>query len=864
MAARSERLYDMLRTGNAAYASKHDVAGASSALHNPIEGGSANDGTLSGSSRHVQCEDCHNPHAATAAWDSGTATGGSATSLTDSAQNGHWRANQWAGYKVVIVGGPGAGQTQTITGNTTAGVLSVASWNAAAGQPASGSNYRITQVGLDSVSGATRDVWGVSVTPGSAYSVGSATFQDGGATVWSGATGSIVTTASSATTVTSITRNWASNEWVNYTMRVVTGANAGQTRTVTANDQTTLTISSAVTLAQGDLFVLYSNGETNTLYFRPSGDEAPSEPMPNAHQTADTFEGGTWIGRAMAPGASTVAYETKSQATGGGTAPTNWRMVTFTSPPIATAGSLPAAAWGINLYAGESAGQQNAYVRYRIYKWNANDTIGTEICARNNSGEITSQTTPGLFAFNAAGCGAVSFVAGDKVVVDLELQVNSTNSYTAYYWFGAGAASNVVMPGRLDFGRPDARTPVWTNAMVGGYVRNELDRNGRWYRITSFSQPVSGQAQFALGITPGYSSSGASPLSNTRMTDNATAPAAQWYMDQGTNYSINEATLARTSSATREYEICAKCHSPYAYGDSPPDVPSGDQAGGAVKQTNVTADFNSNQLGYHPIFAVGKNQPTGVAYTAWNANAAYTRVDNTGSAATFGLSNTFTTGWFKESLLKCSDCHTSDSGSDPLGPHASGKKWVLKGLDTSVSWVRRNATGTGWETITNADVPSGTTAEARNFCLNCHRWDVYGHKNLAGDAPAAVLSRVKHDVTANTNTYKAPYPRSDIVCNQCHGGDRIGGIHGSNRRRYPFRYDPSTDGSSTFSVAPQSHSGKRLLNGAYWFGVTRATTTTKVACWGKSGTDTVSLCKHSHYGDGGNLANYSYDDATDP
>ncbi len=866
MAARSERLYDMLRAGNTAYVSRHDVVGSDSSLHKPIEGSSAGDGSLSGANRHAECEDCHNPHAATPAWDAGTATGGTATSLTDTAQNGHWRANQWAGYRVVVTGGSGAGQGQAITGNTASGQLTVASWSAAAGQPGNGSTYRIDRTGLDSVSGATGEVWGVSVTPGSAYGVGSATFQDGGATVWSGASGGIVTTTNTGTAVTSDTRNWVTNEWMDYTMRMVTGTSAGQTRTVAANSRTQLSVAGGIAVVAGDLFVVYSTGATRTLYLKASAEESPSEPMPNAHAGADAFQGGTWIGRSLSPGAPAVSYETETQATGGGTAPTNWRMATFTSPAIATAGSLAAANWTFNLYVGESAGQQNAFVRYMVHRWNANDTLGTTICARANSSEIPVSATPAgaAFSFTCAGA-ALSFAVGDKVVVDLELQVNSTNTYTANYWFGAGAAANVVMPAPLDFGRPDPRTPTWTIGMVGGHIRNELDRNGRWYRITSFSQPDAGQAQYSLGITPSYSSSGASPLSDTRMTNSTAAPTAQWYMDYGTSYGIAVPTLTRTASATKEYEVCVKCHSPYAYGDSPPTVPSGHQDGGPVAQTNVVADFNNNQLGHHPIFAIGRNQPTAVTYAGWNTNAAYTRVDNTGSSASFGLSNTFTTGWYKESLVRCSDCHSSDSGSDPLGPHASGKKWVLNGLDTSVSWVRRNAAGTGWETITNASVPSGAAAEARNFCLNCHRWDVYGCKNLSGNAPAAVLSRVSHDVTANQNTYKAPYPASDIVCNQCHGGDRIGGIHGSNRGRYPYRYDPSTDTNSTITTGPpQSYSGKRLLNGAYWYGVTRATTSQAVACWGKGGTDTVSLCAHSHAGDSGHTANYSYDDTADP
>ncbi|MBI5527437.1 MAG: hypothetical protein HY897_13975, partial [Deltaproteobacteria bacterium] len=652
-------------------------------IHKPqnAEGLASGDGSLSGANRHVQCEDCHNPHAASISGDTGTATSAAATSLTDSTKDGKWLTDQWAGYKVVITSGTAAGQAQSITGNTTTGQLNVAAWSNPPGQPPNGSAYKVTMQGNNAVSGATEGVRGVTVTPGTNYSVGSATFIDGSTTVYSGASGGIVTTASTGTTVTSATRNWVTDQWNTYTFRVLTGASAGQTRTISANAQTTLTLNSAVTLAQGDVFNIYKSGA--------------------------------------------------------------------------------------------------------------------------------------------------------------------------------------------------ADSPVWTG--LTGNIRNELDRNGRWYRITAPCAAGLDANYFTCTITPAYDSydaGGATTLSSTRMTGNTTAPVMQWQMDHGALYQISAVSLAATAAATKEYEICLKCHSSWAYGDTPPNVPSGHQDGTPLAETNVALDYNSNQLGYHPVFAAGKNQPTAVTYAAWNSNAAFTRVDNTGNSANFGLSNTFTTGWFKESLMQCTDCHASDSASDPLGPHASGKRWMLKGLDTTVSWVRRNSAGTGWETFTNncvgdttppCDDTSKVAAEARNYCLNCHRWDVYGFKTLSGNAPASALSRVPHDVTGNSNSYKSPYPRSDIVCNQCHGGDRIGGIHGSSRRKYPYMYDPSTTISATFSTVPASYSGKRLLNGAYWFGVTRATTGTGVSCWGKAGTDTVSLCAKTHSGTTSSVAaNYSYDDAADP
>ena len=67
----------------------------------------------------------------------GTATGGTTTTLVDSGQS--WTANQYRGKRLVITGGGGAGQIATITGNTstalTVGAMAVA--------PNSSSTYRI-------------------------------------------------------------------------------------------------------------------------------------------------------------------------------------------------------------------------------------------------------------------------------------------------------------------------------------------------------------------------------------------------------------------------------------------------------------------------------------------------------------------------------------------------------------------------------------------------------------------------------------------------------------------------------------------------------------------------------------------------
>lgn len=71
--------------------------------------------------------------------DSGTATAGTATTLTDSTKV--WKVNQFAGYSVTIVGGTGKGEVALITSNT-ATTLTVPSWSIAT--PDTTSLYVIT------------------------------------------------------------------------------------------------------------------------------------------------------------------------------------------------------------------------------------------------------------------------------------------------------------------------------------------------------------------------------------------------------------------------------------------------------------------------------------------------------------------------------------------------------------------------------------------------------------------------------------------------------------------------------------------------------------------------------------------------
>lgn len=85
----------------------------------------------------------------------------------------------------------------------------------------------------------------------------------------------------------------------------------------------------------------------------------------------------------------------------------------------------------------------------------------------------------------------------------------------------------------------------------------------------------------------------------------------------------------------------------------------------------------------------------------------------------------------------------------------------------------------------------------------------------------------------------------------------MGGLHGSNARK-------GRDSSNNQEVGG-SYRGKRLLNGATWIGVTRASTSTEAQCWTKAAADTVNACTKGHSGQGGrSAANYNYESGADP
>ena len=175
------------------------------------------------------------------------------------------------------------------------------------------------------------------------------------------------------------------------------------------------------------------------------------------------------------------------------------------------------------------------------------------------------------------------------------------------------------------------------------------------------------------------------PRTNTITSTSALAGAsgvepAAWPAALGRSGSFPMASPAQTGysvspSAAREYQICLKCHASYAYGTSPPASPSGGS------QTDTAAEFNPNNLSYHPVIGAPHLRVAASNLVApWNSTTTTTR-------------------------MYCSDCHGNNettSATVPQGPHGSSNPYLLR---------FPNAT---WSTT------APTLSQATGFCYNCH------------------------------------------------------------------------------------------------------------------------------------------------
>lgn len=196
----------------------------------------------------------------------------------------------------------------------------------------------------------------------------------------------------------------------------------------------------------------------------------------------------------------------------------------------------------------------------------------------------------------------------------------------------------------------------------------------------------------------------------------------------------------------KEYEICFTCHSSWT------TQPAG--------QSNLAAEFNTQNPSFHPVEAAGKNL---------NINA-----------------NSFVNGWNGSKLTFCSDCHSSDTGV--RGPHGSQFRYLLKKAYTAS--------------------PAQRTMSSAEICFDCHNYDTYANNNASTTVKG--YSRFNPPNEGNGHTYHVGSRRYPCyTCHETHGSTtqpnlivtgRSPGLNSYTRTANGGSCAPSCHGSQSYTV----------------------------------------------------------------
>ena len=215
----------------------------------------------------------------------------------------------------------------------------------------------------------------------------------------------------------------------------------------------------------------------------------------------------------------------------------------------------------------------------------------------------------------------------------------------------------------------------------------------------------------------------------------------------------NASSTVYDTYVTREYQVCFKCHSNYAFDDSIPTYLPLGYSGGTLTGTNGLLYYSDIAMEFQAPSA-HKGTPASttdsgasLSYTANNYRSWHPVMDNTGRTNTLpGIANpnTLRSPWNGSNIdgpaaptlinavgnqtMYCSDCHGSSTnlvdGVVPVGgedgnswgPHGSNENFILKGT---------------WNTGTSHTIGSN------NLCFRCHDEKQYAE---ASAIPASSLN----------------------------------------------------------------------------------------------------------------------------
>jgi hypothetical protein len=486
------------------------------------------------------------------------------------------------------------------------------------------------------------------------------------------------------------------------------------------------------------------NYNTNTLFLRET---TPPTSVLGASASTDTFQSGLgteWKAREMlitqggAPiDGNRVRYP--------GTFPEQafWRIASFISPPVASTTSIPSGTWTLRLWAQEYRDDDNAYMRATIYVWTASNSKGTVILAPitypndTNPEELTPNPptfTPMLYNWDVTG-NAATLNVGDRIVLELEIESRDETCPStlmmcgaSYSWNGDGETldSKIIMPVSIPFlPRFGHKVSVYS----GIHKPSPIDETQTYISNNTHVECGDCHNVHAAGKTK--HSIGTNLVSDVLKGVSGAIPT----------YVSHSIPTYASGTATKEYEICFKCHSGantnalIAFESWNPQGPL---------KRDVAREFDPSNPSYHPVVAPSANS-----------------IIQGGMASEWSNPHNQT--------MYCSDCHGTDASdtNSPSGSHASDNKYMLapykKGL-SGYYWPKK-PDGTYWL--------ASDFNDPRLFCNNCHPT-----QGVHGPHPGAVCIDCHVTVVHGSRLYGLIggavkiYERSDAFGQQnCHHDD---------------------------------------------------------------------------------------------
>jgi hypothetical protein len=247
------------------------------------------------------------------------------------------------------------------------------------------------------------------------------------------------------------------------------------------------------------------------------------------------------------------------------------------------------------------------------------------------------------------------------------------------------------------------------------------------------------------------------------------------FQDKRGNPPINGLTDVGQPYVTREYQVCLKCHSNFAY-DTPPLL--GESGGGTPSGTRGLTQYTNQAMEFQAPdghMGVGTSTTSSGAHPNWTSNnhrSWHPVMKPTGrskSARSIIQSNIWKAPYDNDvgtQTMYCTDCHGNDTAigtavpdggenGNPWGPHGSSNQFILKG---------------------KFDITTGTpcdgdncTIEPRNdqeddLCFKCH--NIYNYAIEDGSFGEG-SSGFRKDGSANLHT-KHLSRLKRLKCSWCH------------------------------------------------------------------------------------------------